>query len=179
MEEFRIAPEIDEELQRLRKKDRLYIWICAIILSIILTAVVGMYLNYRPSAARSAGRAGNASPALNSSTVLAAGRTGATGTKSRVVKAGAGGEANHGGARCGYGGGSSCCGSPRGSGAQTDDRSKRLTDMALAKFRTEVGHLPVTARVTEYGCHIQIDIYNGSKVIRRYGYQGGVLYEIK
>lgn len=176
MEEFRIAPEIDEELERLRKKDRFYIWICAIILSIILMLVVGMYLSYRPSVTKSTGQRGVNSAAIKGSAVLAGG-TGSAPSGGQPVKAGAG--AKHGGARCGYAGGSSCCGSPRGNRDLTDDRLKRFADMALAKFRTEVGHLTVTARVTEYVCHIQIDIYNGKKVIKRYGYQGGILYEIK
>ncbi|MFZ5639743.1 MAG: hypothetical protein ACOY4Q_03525 [Bacillota bacterium] len=149
MEDFRIAPETDEELQRLRKKDRFFIWTCIIIFSIILTAVVGLYLSYRQPAARSAGR---------------------------VVKASA--EEEHGSKRCGFGGGSSCCGSPRQ--VVSDDRLKRLADIALARFQSEAGHLPVTARVTDYSCHIQIDIYDSAgKIIRRYGYQGGTLYEIK
>lgn len=149
MEDFRIAPETDAELQRLRKKDRLFIWTCIIIFSIILTAVVGLYLSYRQPAARSVGR---------------------------VVKASSGEE--HGGERCGFGGGSSCCGSPHQ--VVSADRYKRLTDIALAKFQTEVGHLPVTAKVTDYSCHVQIDIYDSAgKLIRRYGYQDGTLYEIK
>lgn len=171
MEDFRIEPETAAELQRLRRKDRFYTWICAIILSVILAVVVGLYLSYRPPVAKSAGRAGNNPAVLN-------GGAKAAQATSRAVMPGAGNPVDHRGARCGFSGGNSCCGSPRQ--VESDDRLKRLADMALAKFRTEVGHQPVTAKVTDYGCHIQIDIYDsGNKVIKHYGYQSGTLYEIK
>lgn len=140
MEEFHVAPETDAELQRLRKKDRLYIWISGIILCVMLVLTVGLYLYHRPWVVSAAEHAA--------------------------------------GAKCEYNGGTSCCGRPRQ--VSSGDRVQILADIALAKFQTEGGHQTVTAKVTDYVCHIQIDIYNSkNKLIKSYGYQGKVLYEIK
>ncbi len=55
-----------------------------------------------------------------------------------------------------------------------------LEKQALAQFRQETGKSNVKAKAVDYGCHIQIDIYDAeNKVVRSYGYQGGPLYVIK
>jgi len=160
VEDFRIAPGTDEELQLLRKKHRFYGWIFVIILSIIITVVVALYLSYWPLPAGGVARYGRLASVPEGST----GITGSAGGGGQTVKTG--------------GAGTACCGSPRRLAA--DEGLRRLADIALARFRAEAGHQIVTAKVIDYGCHIQIDICDsGNRVVRSYGWQDGALYPIK
>jgi hypothetical protein len=60
--------------------------------------------------------------------------------------------------------------------SQTESEAKKA---ALEAFQK--GHPAdqgVSARVTDYGCHIQVDIQKEGKVVKSYSYQGGKAFEI-
>ena len=71
-----------------------------------------------------------------------------------------------------------CSGGP-GAARQADPRIEREAQKAaLEAFQgtnpTEKG---VTAKVTDYGCHIQVDIQKDGKIVKSYVYQGGKISE--
>lgn len=88
-------------------------------------------------------------------------------------------------------GAGSCCGSsgdagrggcgaaqPSGSEAAPELRNEAAA-AALAAYRkaNPAGKDPQT-RITDYGCHLQVDIEEGGKVVRSYNVQGGTVSEI-
>ena len=84
--------------------------------------------------------------------------------------------------------GGGCC-SPDGSGSagnqyrpggpvdqKTESEAKKVALEAYQKANpSEKG---VTAKVTNYGCHIQVDIQKEGRIIKSYSYQGGKAFEI-
>jgi len=59
---------------------------------------------------------------------------------------------------------------------QTEEEAKKV---ALDAFRKSYPPgSEVTAKVTNYGCHIQVDIQKEGKIVRSYTYQGGKAFEI-
>ena len=85
--------------------------------------------------------------------------------------------------------GGSCCtpdGSPAESGAppraggqldpQTEREAKRTALEAYQKVNP--ADKEVTAKVTDYGCHIQVDIQKKGRIVKSYTYQGGKVFEI-
>jgi len=56
-----------------------------------------------------------------------------------------------------------------------------LERQALESYQQENGTDPaVVAKVQDYGCHIQVDIYNEeNKIVKSYGYRGDSLYVIR
>lgn len=90
-------------------------------------------------------------------------------------------------------GGSSCCGSgasgsaggrggcgSSGAPAETVDPGLKSAAgaAALAEYRktNPVGQ-GVETRVTDYGCHVQVDILQGEKILKSYSYQDGTVSE--
>ncbi|MCX5908460.1 MAG: hypothetical protein NTY64_15070, partial [Deltaproteobacteria bacterium] len=82
-----------------------------------------------------------------------------------------------------------CCApdaAPGGSAGQS--RSSSLLDprteseaekVALEAYqKANPGEKEVTAHVTDYGCHIQVDVRKDGKIVKSYSYQGGKAYEI-
>lgn len=90
-------------------------------------------------------------------------------------------------------GGSSCCGSGGsvsgggmggcgGSGAPAEAVDPGLKseagDAALAEYRkTNPAEQGLETRVTDYGCHVQVDVVQGGKVLKSYSYQDGKAFE--
>jgi len=84
--------------------------------------------------------------------------------------------------------GGGCC-SPGGSGSvgnqyrpggpvdpKTEREAKKVALEAYQKANpSEKG---VTAKVTDYGCHIQVDIQKEGRIVKSYSYQGGKAFEI-
>lgn len=84
---------------------------------------------------------------------------------------GSGGGAGGGG--CG-GGGAGGCGTKQGSGALDPALKRKASEAAIEAYRkTNPAEKDVAAQVTDYGCHLQVDIEKGGKVIRSYTYQNG------
>ncbi len=80
----------------------------------------------------------------------------------------------------------SCC-APGGNGAAAASRGGPLDpavenqakEAALKAFReTNPPGEGVTAKVTNYGCHVQVDVQKEGKIIKSYSYQGGKVYDI-
>ncbi|MDA8124206.1 MAG: SurA N-terminal domain-containing protein [Deltaproteobacteria bacterium] len=72
-----------------------------------------------------------------------------------------------------------CGGSGSPGGEVAPELRNEAAAAALAAFRKTypAGKAP-QARVTDYGCHIQVDIEEGGKVLRSYSYQDGAVSEI-
>jgi hypothetical protein len=48
----------------------------------------------------------------------------------------------------------------------------------LAYYRQRYGNEQVTVKATDYGCHIQVDVFKDGKVVKSLGYDGaGGIYE--
>ncbi len=80
---------------------------------------------------------------------------------------------------CGSGPSSRGCGGQARSGRQldpqTESQAKKLALEAYQKVNpAEQG---VTAKVTDYGCHIQVDIQKEGRVVKSYTYQDGKIFE--
>ncbi len=91
---------------------------------------------------------------------------------------------------CGLGGGpvaagTSGCGGTGGCGGQKPAASvdpvteKKAKDAALAELRkTKANVAGLQARVSDYGCHVQVDIEENGKTIKSYSYRDGQVLEI-
>ncbi len=80
----------------------------------------------------------------------------------------------------------SCC-APGGNGPAPAPRGAPLDptvenqakEAALKAFReTNPPGGGVTVKVTNYGCHVQVDVQKEGKIVKSYSYQGGKVYEI-
>ncbi len=69
----------------------------------------------------------------------------------------------------------SCCGHAPGSASHGDGKS--AADAGIRYWWEKYGDGPVTARTTDYGCHIQVDIVKGNRIVRSLKYQGGAISE--
>ena len=77
------------------------------------------------------------------------------------------------GGGCGGRGGSGC-GGQQAAGPVDPKLKSEASAAALAAYRnTYPAEKGVAARVTDYGCHVQVDIEKGGKVVRSYTYQNG------
>ena len=88
-------------------------------------------------------------------------------------------QADQGGASCCGTGGGGGCGANRGSGGEVaPELGNEAATAALAKYReTNPAGKDAKARVTDYGCHIQVDIEQAGRVVQSYTYQDGQAYE--
>jgi hypothetical protein len=84
-----------------------------------------------------------------------------------------------------FGGGRSCCSSGGGGGCGGNRTSEvapelksKASTAALAKYReiNPTGQ-DAQAQVTDYGCHIQVDIERAGRVVKSYTYQDGQAFE--
>ena len=80
-----------------------------------------------------------------------------------------------GGGCCGTGGASGGCSGGGGTARQAEPRiEKEAQSAALQTFqKSNPAEKGVTAIVTDYGCHIQVDIQKEGRVIKSYSYQNG------
>jgi len=84
-----------------------------------------------------------------------------------------------GGGCCGISGSSGGCTGGGGTPRQADPRIERDAQTAALKTFQESnpGEKEVTALVTDYGCHIQVDVQKEGRVIKSYSYQNGKIEE--
>jgi hypothetical protein len=80
---------------------------------------------------------------------------------------------------CSPGGSSGGCSRGGGTARQADPRiAREAQTAALEAFqRTNPAEKEVSAIVTDYGCHIQVDIQKKGRVIKSYSYQNGKVEE--
>lgn len=165
--------ELNKQFAALRKKDRVMMLIAGMAAGLLLTIGVGYYVadaqadfadprfpyGYQAGYSDSSG--------TGSAQYAVAGSTGAAG----------GGGCCGGGAGASAGGGGGCGG---GGSALGSTSLPDLEKQALAEYTKETGAKDVTAKASDFGCHIQMDISDkAGKIVRSYGYQGGALYVIK
>lgn len=81
--------------------------------------------------------------------------------------------------------GGSCCpsGGPsagRGSSGALDSQAEKEAKKAALEAYQRGNPAPreVSAQVTDYGCHLQVDIQKDGKIVKSYSYQGGKIFEI-
>jgi len=81
---------------------------------------------------------------------------------------------------CGLGNPGGCSGARTDSGQPVDPQTERQAQKAaLQAFqKTHPGDKDLTAKVTDYGCHIQVDILKEGRVVKSYSYQDGEVFEI-
>ncbi|MHB9095763.1 MAG: hypothetical protein ACYC21_13945 [Eubacteriales bacterium] len=167
--------ELEKELVRLRRKDRRNMFILGLLSALMVAVGTVMYISKEADSALSpyiGGPGSNGQPGSYTSYVV--GGSGANGSAASIP---AGGSGVGGGGGCGGGGGGGCGkgGSLAGNVSLAD-----LEKKAAVKYKEETGDSNGTAKATDYGCHIQIDIKDSKgNVVRSYGYQGGPLYVIK
>jgi hypothetical protein len=85
------------------------------------------------------------------------------------------------GSCCGSAGAESAggCGGGTAGSQAAPELEKAAAAAALAAFgNTNAGAKGLRTKVTDYGCHLQVDIEEGGKVVRSYNYQNGKVSEI-
>ncbi len=98
-----------------------------------------------------------------------------------VYDPGAGGMSIPGGGCCGPNpsGPSGGATGKQGTPGQVDPEIEGAQKAGLEAFqKTNPREKKVTAKVTNYGCHLQVDIEKEGKIIKSYSYQGGKVFEI-
>lgn len=76
------------------------------------------------------------------------------------------------------GGGAGGCGTKQDSGALDPELKRQASAAAIDAYRkTNPAEKDVIAQVTDYGCHLQVDIEKGGKVVRSYTYQNGSIID--
>ena len=92
---------------------------------------------------------------------------------------GSGGPASGGG--CGgrgRSGGTGCGGQQAAAGPVDPQLNKEASAAALDAYRrTNPAEKDVVAKVSDYGCHVQVDIEKGGAIIKSYAYQDGQVFE--
>ncbi|MBU2027016.1 MAG: SurA N-terminal domain-containing protein [Proteobacteria bacterium] len=79
----------------------------------------------------------------------------------------------------GGGGGAGGCGTKQGSGALDPELKSKASAAALDAYReTHPAEKGLEAKVTDYGCHIQVDIEKEGKIVASYSYNDGQVFEI-
>lgn len=167
--------ELETELKRLRRRDRLKMYVMSGML-VLMTAISGViYLSAEanPVSAFFSSEADQWNRQIGYYASQTAGSGGWDDGQ---------GAANAGGGCCGGSGAGVVSGGGCGTGGTslTDISMSDLEQQALAQYTEETGKSDVQAKAANYGCHIQIDITNaGNEIVRSYGFQGGPLYVIK
>jgi hypothetical protein len=63
--------------------------------------------------------------------------------------------------------------------ALSKETEKDARDKTLKLYQDTYGKKDsLTAKVTDYGCHIQVDVYEGDKAVKSYTYQQGNVFEM-
>jgi hypothetical protein len=72
------------------------------------------------------------------------------------------------------GGGAGGCGTKQDPGTLDPELKRKASTAAIDAYRkTSPAEKDVVVQVTDYGCHLQVDIEKGGKVVRSYTYQNG------
>jgi hypothetical protein len=80
---------------------------------------------------------------------------------------------------CNKGPGAKQPGSPPAGGAAIDARNAKAAQEAALKYMKEkYGAGPVKTKLTDFGCHIQVDVVQGDKIARSLRYQNGIITEM-
>jgi hypothetical protein len=80
---------------------------------------------------------------------------------------------------CCSGGGSGCVGQSRPGGPVDPKTESEAKKVALAAYqKSNPAEKGVAAKVTNYGCHIQVDMQKDGKIVKSYTYQSGKVFEI-
>lgn len=69
-------------------------------------------------------------------------------------------------------GGGGCC--SNGKSITKDQAKKQAIDFYAKKY----GDKDVTAKVEDYGCHLQVNLYKGDKLVKAISFRGGKLAEL-
>ena len=79
----------------------------------------------------------------------------------------------------GWGGGGSGCGGQQASAGPVDPQLKsEASAAALAAYReTNPAEKDVAVRVSDYGCHVQVDIEKSGRIVKSYAYQDGKVFD--
>jgi hypothetical protein len=81
------------------------------------------------------------------------------------------------GGGCGAGGG--CDGTRASGGGVAPELKEKASAAALGEYRKkDPGGQGLEARVIDYGCHVQVDIEKGGRVVKSYAYQDGKAFEL-
>jgi hypothetical protein len=79
-------------------------------------------------------------------------------------------------------GGCGCCNTggagPGVTSGQASPQARQAEQAALAYWRRQNGDEKVTTRLTDFGCHIQVDIVKGNRIARSLRYQDGAISEL-
>ncbi|NTW66448.1 MAG: hypothetical protein HGB21_09120, partial [Nitrospirae bacterium] len=67
---------------------------------------------------------------------------------------------------------------PQAGGKQVSGQGTVARDAALAYWRMQNGDGPVETRVTDFGCHVQVDIMSNNKIAKSLRYQNGTITEM-
>lgn len=159
--ETQIPEELQFEINKLRKKDKIYTWLFTGILSIALIGGAWLYTQRNSTTDGSNGYATNYNQ--KGVTTASYGNNGVTNAY------------NSNGTTAPNGTAGGCCGGgASGRSTTSKEQLSALETQALDSFKTKFGDQKVTAKASDYGCHIQIDIYDSNKkLIHSYAYRGG------
>jgi len=69
-------------------------------------------------------------------------------------------------------------GGPAAGANQVSNQGKAAQEAALAYWRTQNGNGPVETKVTDFGCHFQVDIITNNKIAKSLRYQNGTITEM-
>lgn len=148
MEDFNMPQDIEDELHKLRNREKT---LSLIVGGFLLAAVLFGFKVYFSDPV-------NAQQNTNTyqSIPLTAGTAGSIGTAGSTGAAGAGG----------------CCGGGSITGPKLSN--DKLAAKALELYKKETGKTDGKAQVSDRGCHIQIDIVDAKgNILKSYGYKGG------
>ena len=67
---------------------------------------------------------------------------------------------------------------PQAGGKQVSSQGTVARDAALAYWRKQNGDGPVETKVTDYGCHVQVDIVSNNRIAKSLRYQNGTITEM-
>lgn len=166
--------ELETELKRLRRRDRLKMYVMSgmLVLMTVISGVIYLSADVNPVSAFFSSEDDQLNRQIGYYT---------TQTVTDGWDDGRG-AANVSGGCCGGSGAGAVSGGGCGTGGTslTDISMSDLEQQALTQYTEETGKSDVQAKAANYGCHIQIDITNaGNEIVRSYGFQGGPLYVIK
>jgi len=67
---------------------------------------------------------------------------------------------------------------PKAGAKQVSGQGTVARDAALAYWRNQNGNRPVETKVTDFGCHIQVDIMSNNRIAKSLRYQNGTITEM-
>jgi hypothetical protein len=167
MKDFNIPMELEKELERLSKRDKFYTWVLVTLVAITFMLGLRFYFqNNQGDAITDQAQIQNGIPlANNNSGNQPAGQGGCCGNGAGATATGA------------SGGGCGSTGGGCGSGKTTQVSNPELETQALELYKSAKGNVDgIKAVVTDFGCHIQVDIADkDSNLLQSYQYRGGQL----